>query len=49
MKLFNMASEVGQHAIDRGYSKHTFGNMQEDPITIGSKKEKDGIHVYMRN
>jgi hypothetical protein len=29
MKLFNMASEVGQHAMDRGYSKDTFDNMQE--------------------
>jgi hypothetical protein len=49
MKLFNMASEVGQHAIDRDYSKDTFGNMQVGPVTIGSKNEKDDIHGYMRN
>jgi hypothetical protein len=40
MKLFNMASEVKQHAIDRGCSKDTFGNMQVGPVTVGSKKEK---------
>jgi hypothetical protein len=49
MKLFNMASEVGQHAIDRGCSKDMFSNMQAGPATVGSKKEKDGIHGYMRN
>jgi hypothetical protein len=48
MKLFNMASEVGQHAIDRGCSKDTFGNMQAGPVTVGSKKEKDSIHRHMR-
>jgi hypothetical protein len=40
MKLFNMASEVGQHAIDRGCSKNMFSNMQADPVTVGSKKKK---------
>jgi hypothetical protein len=49
MKLFNMASEVGQHAIDRGYSKDTFGNMQVGPVTVGSKKENDDIHGKTRN
>jgi glycerol kinase len=49
MKLFNMASEVGQHAIDRGYAKDTFGNMWFSPVTVGSKKEKEGIHAYTRN
>jgi hypothetical protein len=43
MKLFNMASEVGQHAIDRDYSTDTFGNMQVGPVTIGSTEENDGI------
>jgi hypothetical protein len=49
MKLFNMASEVGQHAIDRGYSKDTFGNMQAGLVTVGSKKENDDIHRKPRN
>jgi hypothetical protein len=49
MKLFSMASEVGQHAIDRGYSKNMFGNIQADLVTIDSKKEKDDIHRYTRN
>jgi hypothetical protein len=49
MKLFNMASEVGQHAIDRGCSKDMFGNMQAGSVTVGSKKEKDNILGYMRN
>jgi hypothetical protein len=49
MKLFNMASEMGQHAIDRGWSKDTFSNMQAGPVTIGFKKENDGIHRKMRN
>jgi hypothetical protein len=49
MKLFNMVSEVGQHAIDRCCSNDTFGNMQVGPVIVGSKKEKDGIHIYMRN
>jgi hypothetical protein len=40
IKLFNMASEMGQYAIDPGYSKDTFSNMQASPITIGSKKKK---------
>jgi hypothetical protein len=40
MKLLNMASEVRQHAIDRGCSKDTFGNMQAGPVIIGSKKKK---------
>jgi hypothetical protein len=43
MKLFNMTSEVGQHAIDRGCSKDTFGNMHACPITVGSKKVNDDI------
>jgi hypothetical protein len=45
MKLFNMATEVGQHEIDQGYSKDTFGNMQVGPVTVGSKKENDGIQA----
>jgi hypothetical protein len=49
MKLFNMASEVGQHAIDQGCSKDTFGNMYAGPVTVGSKKEIDGIHGKTRN
>jgi hypothetical protein len=49
MKLFNMVSELGQHAIDQGCSKDTLGNMQAGPVTIGSKKEKYGIHLYTRN
>jgi hypothetical protein len=49
MKLFNMVSEVGQHAINRGYSKDAFGNMQAGPVIVGSKKENDGIHEQMRN
>jgi hypothetical protein len=49
MKLFNTASEVEQHAIDRGYSKKTFGNMQADPVTVSSIKEKHDIHGYMKN
>jgi hypothetical protein len=49
MKLFNMASEVGKHAIDRGYSNDMFSNMQVGLVTVGSKKEKDGIHGYTRN
>jgi hypothetical protein len=49
MKLFNMVSEVGQHAIDRGCLKDTFSNMQAGPVTVGSKKENDGIHRKMRN
>jgi hypothetical protein len=49
MKLFNMASEVGQHAIDRGCSKDMFGNMQVSLVTVGSKNEKDDIHGYTRN
>jgi hypothetical protein len=49
MKLFNMASEVGQHAIDRGCSKDTFSNMYAGPFTLGSIMEKDGIHGYTRN
>jgi hypothetical protein len=49
MKLFNMTSEVGQQAMDQGFSKDTFDNMQVGPVTLGSKKEKDGIHGYMRN
>jgi hypothetical protein len=40
IKLFNMASEMGQYAIDPGYSKDTFSNMQASPVTIGSKKKK---------
>jgi hypothetical protein len=44
MKLFNMASEVVQHAIDRGCSKDAFSNMQVGLTTIDSKKEKDDIH-----
>jgi hypothetical protein len=38
MKLFNMTNEVGQHAIDRGYLKDMFGNMQVGPVIVGSKK-----------
>jgi hypothetical protein len=49
MKLFNMANEVGQHAIDRGCSKDMFGNMQVGPVIVDSKKENDGIHGKMRN
>jgi hypothetical protein len=49
MKLFNMASEVGQYAIDRGHSKDTLGNMQAGPIIVGSKKENDGIREKTRN
>jgi hypothetical protein len=49
MKLFNMASEMGQHAIDRGNSKDTFGNMQAGPVTAVSEKENDDIHEKMRN
>jgi hypothetical protein len=49
MKLFNMVSEVGQHVIDRGCSKDMFDNMQTDPVTVGSKKEKDIIHGKTRN
>jgi hypothetical protein len=49
MKLFNMESEVGWHAIDRDCSKDTFSNMQAVPVTVGSKKEKDSIHGYTRN
>jgi hypothetical protein len=49
MKLFNIASEVGQHPIDRDCSKDTFGNMQAGPVTVSSKKENDGIHEKMRN
>jgi hypothetical protein len=49
MKLFNMSSEVGQHAIDRGCSKDTFGNMKTGLVTAGSKKENDGIHEKTRN
>jgi hypothetical protein len=49
MKLFNMANEVGQHAINRCCSKDTFSNMQAGPVTVGSKKENDGIHRKMRN
>jgi hypothetical protein len=44
-----MTSEVGQHAIDRGYPKDMFGNMQVGPVTVSSKTEKDGIHRYTRN
>jgi hypothetical protein len=43
MKLFNMASEVGQHAIDRGCSKDAFSDMQVGLAIVGSKKEKDDI------
>jgi hypothetical protein len=39
MKLFNMASKVGQDAIDRGCSRDTFGNMQAGPIRVGSEKK----------
>jgi hypothetical protein len=46
MKLFDMVSEVGQYAIDRGCSKDMFGNMQACPVTVGSKK-KNGIHGKM--
>jgi hypothetical protein len=49
MKLFNMASEVGQHAIDRCCSKDMFGNIQAGLVAVGSKKEKDDIHGYTRN
>jgi hypothetical protein len=49
MKLFNMVNEVGQHAIDRGCSKDTFGNMQVGPVTVFSKKETDDIYGYTRN
>jgi hypothetical protein len=49
MKLFNMASEVGQHAIDRGCSKDMFGNMEAGQVTVGSKKENGSIHGKMRN
>jgi hypothetical protein len=49
MKLFNMVSEVGQHAIYRGCSKDTFDNMQAGSVTVSSKKEKGGIHAYTRN
>jgi hypothetical protein len=49
VKLFNMVSEVGQHAIDRGCSKDMFGNTQVGPIIVYSKKEKDDIHGYMKN
>jgi hypothetical protein len=44
MKLSNMASEVGQHAIDLGCSKDMLSNMQAGLVTVGSKKENDGIH-----
>jgi hypothetical protein len=40
MKLFNMASEVGQHAMNQGWLKDTLGNMQADPVIVGSKKRK---------
>jgi hypothetical protein len=49
MKLFNMVSEVGQHAIDRGCSKDTLRNMQPGPVIVDSKKENDDIHGMMRN
>jgi hypothetical protein len=49
MKLFNMVNEVGQHAIDRGCSKDTFGNMQVGPVTVFSKKETYDIYGYTRN
>jgi hypothetical protein len=49
MKLFNMMSKVGQHRIDRGCSKDTFGNIQAGQATVGSKKENDGIHGKTRN
>jgi hypothetical protein len=49
MKLFNMASEVGQHAIDRGCSKDTFSNMQAGPVIVGFEKENDSIHEKTRN
>jgi hypothetical protein len=49
MKLFKMASEVEQHATDRGCSKDMFGNMQADPVIVGSKNKKGGIHGYTRN
>jgi hypothetical protein len=49
MKLFHMTNKVGQHAIDRDYSKNTFGNIQASPVTVGSKKEKDDIHRYTRH
>jgi hypothetical protein len=49
MKLFDMTNEVGQHAIERGCPKDTFINMQAGPVTVGSKREKDGIHIYTRN
>jgi hypothetical protein len=39
-----MTSEMGQYAIDRGYPKDMFGNMQVGLVTVGSKTEKDGIH-----
>jgi hypothetical protein len=46
MKLFNMASEVRQHAIDRGCSKDTFGNMQAGPVIVGSKNKKAAPQIY---
>jgi hypothetical protein len=46
MKLFNMASEVRQHAIDRGCSKDTFGNMQAGPVIVGSKTKKAASQIY---
>jgi uncharacterized protein YciU (UPF0263 family) len=38
MKLFNMASEVWQHAIDRDCSKDAFSNIQVGLAAVGSKK-----------
>jgi hypothetical protein len=49
MKLFNMASEVGQHAIDRGCSMDTFSNMQAGPVIVGFEKENDSMHEKTRN
>jgi hypothetical protein len=40
MKLFNLASEVGQHAIDRDCSKDTFTNMQVGLVIVGSKEKR---------
>jgi hypothetical protein len=46
-ETINMASEVGQHAIDQSCSKDTFSNMQAGLVAVVSKKMT--IHENMRN